>query len=177
MEDDRIPELENPEGSEIPPLLHSVYEEGPFTQCSVCDTSLLEEGVLYEIQKVFRGAEVIFECAVCGSCAAGLIQAYSKESLKVMQEFFESSFRPDNGPDRCHFCGGDGRAGRDDVVVMGMCMGPVLMAPPVVICEACGESLNERLSKKTKESYGEFIENNFPGVPAEWEAPVAPLGF
>ncbi|MHC4778413.1 MAG: hypothetical protein ACYTFG_07560 [Planctomycetota bacterium] len=165
------------EPMEIPPLLHSIYEEGPFAKCSICEGLLLEGEVVYEIQKVWRGKETVFEYAVCQSCGLDLVKSYSKESMEKIREFFENRFQAHGNGDSCHFCGREAVPGVHDLSVLGMCLGKFLLAPPVVICEPCNESINERLSKKTKDTYGEFIETNFPGIPAEWEVPAAPIGF
>ncbi|MHC5039866.1 MAG: hypothetical protein ACYTHM_21375, partial [Planctomycetota bacterium] len=145
---------------------------GLFSKCSVCERPLLEGESLYEIQKVFRGTEVVFEYAVCQPCGMNLMKSYSKESIRTLQEFFETRFHPDDDHSHCHFCGAERLEGKEDVSILALCLGNLLVTPPVVICGACNESINEKLSKKTRESYGDFIETYFPGVPAGWEAPV-----
>ena len=52
------------EPPEIPEELHSFYEEGLFRKCTICDKDLEHLG-LYEVQKVYRNKEVIFETAIC----------------------------------------------------------------------------------------------------------------
>ena len=177
MDEESLSEEPQEELEEIPPLLHSLYEEGPFRKCSICERPLLEGETLYEIQKIWRGRETVFEYAICQPCGMELVKSYSKESLDRIREFFESRFQPDGEEARGHFCRREARPGRDDLSMMAMCMGAFLLAPPVVICDPCNESLNEKLSKKTRESYGDFIDTHFPGVPVEWEVPTVPLGF
>lgn len=159
-------------GSEIPALLHSVYEGGPFRACSVCTGGLEDAAVVYEIQKVLRGSETVFEYAVCQACGMKLLQAYSKESVQAITTFFEERFRPDGTVSRCHFCGRERSDGLQEVSILALCSGPFLATPPAVICSACSEDLNEKLSKKTREAYGDFLNDHFPGIPAEWELPV-----
>ncbi len=163
-------------GDPVPALLHSVYEGGPFRRCSVCDAPL-EDASLFEVQKVFRGPEVIFEYAVCRSCGMNLLKSYSRESLEIIQSFFSERYEPGCGWDRCHFCGRDVQQGRDDYSLMALCAGGTLAGPVILMCNACNEGISETLSRKTREAFGDFIEDNFPGVPAEWETPVAPLGL
>ena len=56
---------------EIPSELHSFYEEGRFRKCTICDKDLQHLG-LYEVQKVYRDKEVIFETAICQACGEDL---------------------------------------------------------------------------------------------------------
>ena len=44
-----------------------------------------------------------------------------------------------------------------------------LVQPPMVVCTDCAERTQELLSKETRDSFSDFIETHFPGVPAEWE--------
>ena len=176
MDEDQV-EAEEDALEEIPEILHSLYSKGPFEKCSICERPILEGDTPYEIQKVWRGKETLFEYALFQSCGLDLVRSYSKESVRKIQVFFENRFQPDAGHDLCHFCGTKAKPGQHDLSMMAMCLGFFLLAPPVVICEACNESLNEGLSKQTKESYGDFIDTNFPGIPAEWEVPTAPIGF
>ena len=39
-------------------------------------------------------------------------------------------------------------------------------------CEACHEGVQTKLSRKTRESFGEFIGNHFPGVPEDVDVPT-----
>jgi hypothetical protein len=42
----------------------------------------------------------------------------------------------------------------------------------MAVCESCHERVQKKLSRKTRETFGEFIENHFPGVPENIDAPV-----
>jgi len=161
--------LQLPESSfcePIPVSLHSAYEEGPFTKCTVCRKPLDQLG-LYEIQKVHRGSEVVFETAICNLCGEELIRELSQESLDAMKGFLLcSEFKPTQECDHCHFCGFP-RALFSNFTVVGACQESSLLLPQILMCEKCSESLNERLSRKTREVQGDFIQDNFPGVPAD----------
>jgi hypothetical protein len=156
LDEERVP---------IPPELFSAYEAGPFRACSVCSSPFSESGCLYEIQKVFRGREAIFEMAVCERCGHEVCREFSHESLETLKEFFTGNFKPSPRADHCHFCGLP-RSTLMDCTVMGICRGSSLIAPSCVLCERCGENLQARLSQKTREAQQDFIGRTFPGVPA-----------
>jgi hypothetical protein len=147
----------------IPDLLHSVFEKGPFHKCCVCG-KVLTDGRLYEIQKVFRGKEAIFEMAICHGCGEEVSREFSEESKESMKEFLLSNFKPAPEPSHCHFCGFP-RAMVPNFTVVGLCRAHSLLVPSVVMCDKCSEKLQTKLSRKTREAQGEFVRDNFPGVP------------
>jgi hypothetical protein len=158
----RIPQPYLPK---IPSDLHSVYEAGPFTRCNVCEEPLRELG-LYEIQKVYRGKEVIFEVALCHRCGEELVRELSQESLEAMKGFLFANFRPTPEAEHCHFCGFP-RGLFANYTVVAACEGSALLLPRIVMCERCGERLSELLSRKTREVQSDFVRDHFPGVPAD----------
>ena len=149
----------------IPEDLHSAYEEGPFKKCTVCQNALSEAG-LYEIQKVYRGTEVIFETAICHSCGEDLVRELSEESLKTMKGYLLCNFQPSDEAGHCHFCG-FARGIVSSYTCVGACHGSSLLLPQIIMCEKCSESLNENLSQKTRDIQADFVQDNFPGVPAD----------
>ena len=149
----------------IPNLLHSIYESGPFKTCTVCG-EILTDGRLYEIQKVYRGKEAIFEMAVCHKCGEGVSNEFSEESMKNIKTFLMANFKPTLEPLHCHFCGFP-RSLTPNFTIVGACKESSLVWPSVVMCEKCGERMQEKLSRKTREVQGDFIHDNFPGVPAD----------
>ena len=164
---------DEPEPEPIPGILYSAYLEGPFTKCSACDGDLPVPDKLYQIQKTWRRGEVVFEIAICLECAARLMSEFSRESLMKMQNFFRENFREAAGIDECRFCGI--RRGPDTEYEIGAaCRGSFLLRPPVLVCADCVASSQENLSKKTRDAWGDFIENNLPGVPAGLDVPSQP---
>jgi hypothetical protein len=147
----------------IPDLLHSVYEKGPFRTCCMCG-QVLTDGRLYEIQKVYRGKEAIFEMAICHGCGEDVAREFSQESMENMKKFLMENFKPAPEPLHCHFCGFP-RALVPNFTIVGMCREHSLLVPSIIMCEKCSESLQEKLSRKTREAQGDFIRDNFPGVP------------
>ena len=150
---------------EIPEELHSFYEEGLFKKCTICDKDLEHLG-LYEVQKIYRDKEVVFETAICQACGEDLSKEMSLESIEAMKGFMLCNFKPTEEPDHCHFCGIP-RAIFDNYTVIGACREISLLLPLIIMCEKCSEHLQEQLSQKTREVQGDFIRDHFPGVPAD----------
>ncbi|MBI4585555.1 MAG: hypothetical protein HY717_16195 [Planctomycetes bacterium] len=149
----------------IPEVLFSVYESGPFKTCTVCG-EVLTDGRLYEIQKVFRGKEAVFEMAVCHKCGENVSKEFSEQSMENIKNFLLANFKPTLEPLHCHFCGFP-RGLISSFTIVGACKENSLILPSVIMCEKCGERLQEKLSRKTREVQGDFIHDNFPGVPAD----------
>jgi hypothetical protein len=158
----------------VPPLLHSAFSEAPFRSCSVCGEDLLASSVPYQVQKVWRHGQVVFEMAVCARCGARLLREFSQESMARMQDFVTQRYRPNLPIAVCHFCGAiipaDG-----EYEIGAACSGSLLLKPVIVVCAACNSGLQEKLSRKTREAWGDFVERNFPGVPSEMEPQNTPL--
>jgi len=159
----------------IPDELHSAFEEGPFTRCTVCDVLLTGDGQVYYVEKVMRSQECVFEMAVCAGCATKLQQRFSQESLQALQRFF-GSYRPSSDTAICHLCQ-QASGPEADRILSAACARDRILIPLVVHCGACVERSQELLSRETRESYREFMDTHIPGVPAEWEpAPPMVLG-
>ncbi len=156
----------------IPQLLHSVFEKGPFKTCCVC-SKVLTDGRLYEIQKVFKGREAIFEMAICHGCGEEVAQEFSNESKENMKKFLVDNFRPAPEPAQCHFCGFP-RNLVPNFTIVGMCQKFSLLVPSIIMCEKCTERLQGKLSRKTREAQGDFIKDNFPGVPEGLDVTPSP---
>lgn len=149
----------------IPSELHSVYEGGPFRTCSICSGDL-GDGRSYEVQKVMRGKECIFEMAVCRECGTAVARECSEESLEAMKGFLLCNFKPTREPLHCHFCGFP-RSMFESYSIIGACAQESLILPAILMCERCSDALQERLSRKTRETQEDFIRDCFPGVPAD----------
>ena len=148
-----------------PEELHSFAEEGPFRKCTICDKDLEHLG-LYEVQKVYRDKEVIFETAICQACGEDLSREMSSESMETMKGFMLCNFTPTEEPDHCHFCSYP-KALFDNFTVIGACRELSLLLPLIIMCEKCSEELQGQLSEKTRDIQGDFIRDHFPGVPAD----------
>ena len=149
----------------IPPALYSFLLQRPFRQCTVCSCDLTS-GCFYEIQKVYRGDEVVFEMALCQTCGESLAQEFSKESIDALKNFLASSFQPSQGTRSCHFCDFPQQPAKGYTLV-GACRAEALLLPPILLCATCSEKLQSELSQKTRDRQEEFVRDNFPGVPAD----------
>jgi hypothetical protein len=156
----------------IPDLLHSVYEKGPFKTCCVCG-QVLTDGRVYEIQKVYRGKEAIFEMAICHGCGEDVSHEFSRQSMENMKQFLLENFKPGQEPTHCNFCGFPRRL-RENYTIVGMCQESSLLVPSIIMCEKCSEGVQENLSWKTRDAQGGFIRDNFPGVPEGLDVSPAP---
>ncbi|MBL9154335.1 MAG: hypothetical protein JNK37_17730 [Verrucomicrobiales bacterium] len=166
-----VPPIRGP----IPEVLWSFYEERPFKTCTRCGEGLVDLPEGYRVSKVIREGEVIFEYALCVPCLQGLMNEASEESKQRLMEFQMSRFRHVHGFDECALC--DNQAATMAVKeygLVGICLGAGL-AESNLICGECMEAMSECLSEQTRRSWDRFVEENFPGVPADFE-PVPSIG-
>lgn len=158
------------EGKEIPDLLHSVYEDGPFKTCISCEKNVLDPASLYQIQKVYKSNRVIFEYCLCFTCQQALAKEYSKESTEKIQNYFVENYTHSESLEECHMC--ESKDILKERSLLALCMGDKLLFVSV-ICGQCTEKIQKVLSQQTRKAMGDFIQENFPGVPEEMSpAPV-----
>jgi hypothetical protein len=83
----------------IPSLFYDSLSNAPFSRCQICEKELLESNSEYLIEKVFHKnivsnkMEILFEYAICFSCAINMINSYSTESKENIQQFFMDHFQ------------------------------------------------------------------------------------
>ena len=86
-------EQENTESSggyiPIPESFWSFETGRPFTQCLVCAGDLSGDGTQYLVEKAFSHGEVVFEYALCMDCRATLEGELSRQSLKLIGNYFD----------------------------------------------------------------------------------------
>jgi len=104
--------------------------------------------------------------ALCETCGEIFSREFSKESVEALEGFLASSFQPSPETRHCHFCGFP-RPLQKGYTMIGACRAEALLLPLIVLCDTCGEKLQSRLSKKTRDCQEDFIRDNFPGVPAD----------
>jgi hypothetical protein len=156
-------------GEPIPEILHSFYEERPFLTCTRCGESLadFEEG--FRISKNFKRGEVLFEYALCMPCLLRMLEESSEESKANLARFHEERLREVSGFEDCAFCEKTRAEARDEEFgLAGMCHGGRLLESAMV-CADCMEDMHAVLSEETKDVWRRFREENFPGVPADFE--------
>lgn len=78
----------------IPKEFFSYDTGAPFDRCMLCKTFLLAPGVGYVIEKAykrhadFKIEDVVFEYAMCESCAMEMSSAMSEESMQNVSNYF-----------------------------------------------------------------------------------------
>lgn len=151
----------------IPEELHSEYEERAFKSCTRCGETLEDFDDGFQIAKVFRGGEAVFEYALCAPCHTGLVDDFSVESRKTLEQFYRENMKPGLGAQVCGICA----TARTDLsqpefALGAACRGSYLLEA-FMVCSDCMEKTNALVSKETQDKWGDFIDDNFPGVPAD----------
>lgn len=165
-----------PDHSPIPKELFSFYQERPFVSCTRCGESLADFPDGYRISKNFKKGEVLIEYALCMPCLAGMLDEASDESKRKLAEFQERHFRDISGFEECALCPRTrGEARNEEFGLVGVCQGDA-MVDSALICLDCMEAMNNVLSEETRQTWDRFRQENFPGVPSDFEPfPPRPL--
>lgn len=153
----------------IPSVLHSFYEDRPFVSCTRCGESLsdFEEG--FRISKSFKGDEVILEHAMCMPCLTAMLDETSEESKERLAKFHEERLRDVTGFDECALCEHTIEEVKDEEFsLVGVCQGSD-MVDSAMICYDCLDAMSEIMSEETRRTWDRFREENFPGVPSDFE--------
>ena len=88
--------LYHPPSIPIPKEFFSYDTGAPFERCMLCKTFLLADGVSYVIEKAFKRhanfevEDVVFEYAMCESCAMQMSGAMSEESMEKVSNYFHT---------------------------------------------------------------------------------------
>ena len=81
----------------IPFELYSEYEDRPFHTCTRCGETLMDYDEGYQIAKIFKNGEAIFEYALCFSCHSEMISEFSSESRQALEDFYRENMNPNVG--------------------------------------------------------------------------------
>ncbi len=173
----------------IPEIFRSYSTKTFFDRCIECNIFLLDmdKEIPYFIEKAIkkyeglRGYDVIFEYAICASCAENMRNKLSRESIQKMSEYFSRNANlrkrneiidahPDNPElwaDTCLIKG----LHKDEIQeyqVYAQCMHDRLLLPamPYMISHAALDDMVNLLSDKTLGEMDDFIGKHF-GPPAE----------
>ena len=177
MADEKLPPHVHPIGP-IPPEMYSDYESRPFKICTRCGETLFDFTEGFRVSKVYRQGEVLFEYALCAPCFLGILEESSDETKEALYEYQRDRIRMDTGADECVLCG----CAREDIenqefALVAACLRDNLLDINLV-CGACVESMNGFVSKKTRDVWDRFVEENFPGIPSDFEPlPSQPAFF
>ena len=150
----------------IPFELYSEYEDRPFHTCTRCGETLMDYDEGYQIAKIFKNGEAIFEYALCFSCHSEMISEFSSESRQALEDFYRENMNPNVGLEGCALCNMNRlEVEKDEYSIGAMCLGEN-MVDSFIICSTCMEKTNSLISAKTQKIWDDFINENFPGVPA-----------
>ena len=161
--------------SDIPREFHSEYEERPFQSCTRCGEMLEEIAEGYQLFKLYRGGEAVYEYALCHPCHAGVVKQFSDESKERLAEFHEHRVTLNLGRWKCAVCGNArGEDGEEEFSLTAACQARRLIHE-LMVCGGCRREMQSLLSRETREVWDRFVDENFPGVPEGTTSPVSPL--
>ena len=151
----------------IPEEFYSDYEERPFVTCTRCGERLQDFEDGYQVAKMYRRGEAIFEYAMCHPCHVNMMDEVSEESRDRLEAFQAEHLQLNLGRQFCAVCG----VSKDDIPdqeysLAGIFEGLALVHS-LTICGGCTEHMNSLLSQATRDVWRDFINDNFPGVPAD----------
>jgi hypothetical protein len=161
-----------PPTGDIPQEFHSAYEGRPFLTCTRCGEMLEEIAGGYQIFKLFRRKECIYEYVLCHPCHAGVIDEFSEESKERLAEYHVQRVSLNLGRWRCAVCGnGRGEDGEHEFSITGACKGHHLIHD-LMLCGGCRREMQHLLSPETRKVWDRFVEENLPGVPSDSISPA-----
>lgn len=150
-----------------------------FSNCLICDTDLLTLGAPYVIEKAVKqyaqinSHDVIFEYAMCLTCADKKRASLSEESQAAIQNYFlehlgSTSEKPhfSDALEKCWFKGTP-KESLTEYQIFGLFLGDKMIAtqPPYLVGEAAILEMGNLLSNKTIGDMDDFIDNYFGGPP------------
>ena len=174
---------------DIPEVFYSSETGRLLDHCIVCDKYLLEENTRYMVEKVYKKypalntESVLFEYAICATCADNFRKELSQESMQNIENFFrnntegmpgmathpEDMINPGRRLDNC-FVSGKSVDNLNEYQVCGIFQGKKMIpfSTPYVISGEVIEQLSDLISDKTRDEMDDFIDSFF-GLPPEWK--------
>jgi len=165
----------------IPPIFLNTVKDLPFSNCSKCDRFLLDDDIEYLVEKVCIPNDVLYEFAICQYCIEQLHKEISKESLQNMQAFQNDQMnkgfqiideyldlniqkikkvlankQPDISYESCNII----------AYFKGNRISPSM--PAVCVSTQVLENMQDKISKKTRDSFDDFTDF-LGGVPPDLE--------
>jgi hypothetical protein len=168
----------------IPAEFHSFSTKSPFARCIECECDLTDMDYLIEkaIKKYpgFTAYDVVFEYAICITCAIKMRNSMSEASMKSLSEYMEKNInhqqrekmeqffpdRMDKFTEQC-LVSGIRKNDTDEYQIFAHCRGNQLMpdAMPYMISGKIMEEMQSVLSKETLGEMDDFLGRHF-GPPA-----------
>ena len=167
----------------MPEVFYSVQKEAPFDRCLMCNTALLDEGVGYMIEKIYKGTEVIVEHAICLKCCLSKREDLSRESCTRIDQYLEQyidmtrrhlEMQKSEQADAASWISNCIVTGKhidqvDEYQIYAHCDGEHLLFSgyPFMISAEVLSQLQKLLSQKTRDVMNDFI-GDYHGLPGEF---------
>ncbi len=159
-----------------------------FSHCKQCHQSLQDPAQPYTLEKVFKRypntekPQVLFEYAICDTCAGEIRGEFSEESAANMQGYFaeklearEEEFSEDihHRMQHCMLLGSP-LAEEQEYAVVARGNGSKMLQSqyPFAISVTAMDEMQELISEKTRDLLDDFVGKNFPGPPEFETVPV-----
>lgn len=155
----------------IPRLFFDTVKDLPFSNCSKCNVFLLDDNIEYMIEKVLVPNDVLYEFAICSRCIMSIQKEISKESLQNMQQFNEYELNKriqkinhlvnkDFETIKKELSDEHPGLSYENCNVMAFFKGRNLVDdyPAVCVSTQALEKMQDVLSKKTKDSFDDFMD-------------------
>lgn len=151
----------------VPREFFSEYEGRPFHNCTRCGETLADFEDGYQVGKIVKRSETILEYALCHHCHTKMMEEVSEESRQSIDKFQSDNLHEKLGRNFCAVCCiAQDEIPNQEYSLVGI-FESLALIESVMICGGCTETMNELLSEKTRGVWGDFINDNFPGIPAE----------
>ncbi len=154
---------------EIPAELRSDYGDQPFQCCTRCGEGVEDMPEGYQISKLVRDRETIYEYALCHDCHTGLLAKFSAESRRRIELFHNEHVSLNMRELHCAVCGRE-RSQHAEYALTAACIHDRVIHQ-LMVCGPCRREMDSLLSPETRQVWDQFINENLPGVPATVPAP------
>lgn len=175
---------------DIPSVFYPFESTEPFKECMVCGIDLTLGSIDYYVEKAVKNnipyqvQDIVFEYAICSSCAQNMQKSISKESQENMQEFFTQNggfmkkiqaYQQGEGEEiesiisKCTLYGHPIEQ-MSEYMMFGHFRGDKMLATtmPYIIGGQAMDKLSELMSNETLDEMNDF-KNQYFGGPAELE--------
>jgi len=175
---------------DIPKEFYPFESSGPFKECMVCSVDLSLGTTDYFVEKAVKNnveyqvKDIVFEYAICSSCAQNMQKSISVESQQNMQAFFTNhpnfmrkiqAYQQGEGESleelisKCSLSGEPVELMRE-YMMFGHFRGDKMLATtmPYIVGGKAMDELSELMSNETLDEMNDF-KNQYFGGPAELE--------